>query len=327
MLSTIQQAQKSVYLEMYIFEESTHGDFVSALIARATAGVRVVVILDALGSYNLATLTRERLIAGGVEVMFYRYWFHRTHRKLLVVDEAIAFVGGVNIAERFKAWDDLVIRVTGRVLPSIVHSFARAYVLCGGTDPTLTTHAQIKAVARAKTWFIEHGLGGKRYVLRQTYERSIDSARTKIRLVTPYFVPDGWLIAALGRALKRGVQIDIVVPVHTDLRSIDRLNRYYADMLRQLGARLYLYPTMMHAKAMVVDTQHAVVGSQNLDALSFGRNVEAGIFFEDASRVQELSGIIELWIHEAHEIVGTCSLTHWYDRLWVLILRVFTPVL
>lgn len=312
---------------MYIFEESHHSDFVSALIARARAGVRVIVILDALGSYNLATATRERLIAGNVEVMYYRFWLQRTHRKLLIVDERTAFVGGVNIGERFKSWDDLVVRVTGRVVHNIVHSFARAYLLCGGTDSRLAARAERKAIVRARTWFFEHGLGGTRYVLRQAYEHSINSAQTRIRLVTPYFIPDRWLMAALGRALKRGVQVDILIPIHTDLRSIDRLNRYYADMLRQLGAHFYLYPKMLHAKAMVIDSHHAVVGSQNLDALSFGRNVEAGIFFEDASRVQELNGIIEYWMHEAHEIVGTRPPAHWYDRLCVQALRVFTPVL
>ncbi|MBP9760576.1 MAG: phosphatidylserine/phosphatidylglycerophosphate/cardiolipin synthase family protein [Candidatus Pacebacteria bacterium] len=328
MLEAINHARESVYLEMYIFEDNTLGyDFVSALEMRAREGLRVVVILDALGSYNLSTETRQHLIDAGVELMFYRFWLHRTHRKMLIVDESIAFVGGMNVSGRFDGWDDLVLRVRGKVIESIVRSFARAYVLCGGLNSALTAYAHGRALERTRMWFVEHGLGGVRYILRRHYEEGIDAATRTITLVTPYFVPAGWLVAALGRALKRGVAVEIILPLYTDFRPMNHLNKYYATMLTEIGAQLYFHTTMLHAKAMLVDERIAVVGSHNLDALSFGRNVEAGVFFETPPLIHELVHILEQWKKESILQKDIVLTTHWYDRIFLWLLRLAQPVL
>jgi len=328
MLNAIDYAKRSVYLEMYIFEENgSDYDFVSALERKARQGLRVIVILDALGSMRLDHSVRERLIAAGVEVMFYSYWLHRTHRKMLIVDEHVAFVGGVNIGARFKDWNDLVVRVSGRVARSVTHSFVRAYRACGGTDEHLTARAKETPYRRTRTWFYEHGLLGKRFTLREEYKQCVDSAGKSVVIVTPYFVPSKWLLAALGRACKRGVQVDVLVPVRPDHAFFSWINTYYAAMLVQLGARFYLHPSMNHAKALLIDERLGLVGSQNIDALSFARNAEAGVFFEGVTRVQALKCVINRWRSQSVLFRVEEHRVRWYDRVLALLVTLARPML
>jgi len=329
MLKAISRAEKTVYLEMYIFEQDTEEhDFVGVLKQKASDGVRVVVLLDVYGSSSLESNVVDDLRSAGVEVLFYRYWLHRTHRKLLIVDSRVGFVGGVNIAHRFSDWTDLVVRIRGkRVLHSMTRSFARAYIECGGTDPILANTKRRSPLRKTRNWFVEHGLGGKRYTLRKHYEEQIDNATTTITLVTPYFLPHRWLLTALGRAVQRGVRVSILIPAKTDFFSVTRLNHYYAALAANLGMEVLIQPKMNHAKTMIVDERVAVVGSNNLDGLSFERNVEAGYFFSTPSMVRELVQIVDGWKKgtEAHESFSERH--HWYDHVLSFILRPLARIL
>lgn len=323
MLTDMQGARESVYLEMYIFEQSPAPyDFVAVLCERAAAGVRVVLILDAYGSKELPDEARYALIQAGVEVMFYAFVFNRTHRKLVVVDERIAYVGGVNVGVRFIDWSDLVVRLESRVVTSVVRSFARMYRVCGGTDAGLLRHLEKTPLARAKTWFYEHGFHVHARTLRGSYLRAIDGARARLTIVTPYFVPQQWLMAALGRAAKRGVAVELLLPECTDVPFVHGVHRHYAAMLAQLGAHIYLHPRMNHAKAMVVDERLAVVGSQNIDPLSFARNIEAGVWLERRSDITALYRAIEGWKAASRTYRMDIDQPRWYDRLVAYVLRV-----
>lgn len=328
MLASIAYARYSVYLEMYIFSDSPQEyDFVSALEERARAGLRVKVIFDAFGSFSLSNEIRARLIRAGVEVLFYRFWLHRTHRKLLVIDERIAFVGGVNVGGNFSEWDDLVIRIRGKPAMSVARSFARAYEVCGGTDEILLSHARHSIPARTKTWFVEHGLGGVRYTLRTHYVQLIDHAEHSISLITPYFYPAPWLVASLSRACKRGVQVEVLLPASPDIRIFYYLNRYYTAMLAQVGATFYLHPIMNHAKAILADGKRAIIGSHNLDALSFERNAESGVWLEDGKTIRALQGKIQLWKERAIVYEHTKDGLRWYEHILALFLRPFRRML
>ena len=128
MLRAIVGAKESIYLEMYIFEKDTIGyDFLHEIELKALSGIRVIIILDALGSFSLAEDAIERLKSVGAEVLFFTYWFRRTHRKILIIDEWTVFLGGVNIAGQFSRWKDLQVRVSGRIARIAVRSFAHIY--------------------------------------------------------------------------------------------------------------------------------------------------------------------------------------------------------
>jgi cardiolipin synthase len=324
----MQRAKESIYLEMYIFEATTlDHDFAGVLKEKAQTGVRVRVILDALGSSSLAKHATEELRSAGVEVLFYRFWFHRTHRKLLIVDENIAYIGGANIAPRFRQWNDLVVKVRGRVAKSVTRSFARVYRTCGGKDPYLLAMEEHRPLARAKNWFVEHGIGGSSYTLRSHYLKHIDAAERSIVIITPYFLPRHWLIAAIGRAVQRGVSVDVLIPKETDFKTVTRLNHYYAMIIERLGASAYLMDTMNHAKAMLVDDHIGVVGSQNIDPLSFNRNVEAGYFFTTPSVIDKLREAINTWREDAQPYESYRAGRRWYDGVVAWLLRPLARVL
>ncbi len=328
MLAAIICAKESVYLEMYIFDGDTKGyDFLTELEVKARAGLRVVVILDALGSFGLANEAIERLKSAGAEVRLFSYWLRRTHRKMLIIDEWTVFLGGVNISRQFARWQDLQVRVSGRMAKMAVRSFARIYRECGGKNPALTFTKELRLWNRARTWFIESGVHEKFRGLRLHYEEHIDGALHDIALVTPYLVPHPWMVAHLHRAVMRGVQVTIIIPTATDHAYIDRLNYYYASQFEKIGVRCLLGAGMNHAKVMLVDGRIGTIGSQNIDTLSFDWNVESGIFFEDKRMVAELKKIVSNWRQEALPFPNETYIPKWYDILLVYFLRLFQRAL
>lgn len=328
MLAAITTAHESIYLEMYIFSNDTTGyDFLSELERKACEGVRVIVVLDALGSFGLASSVIDRLRSAGAEVLFFSYWFRRTHRKILIIDETIAFLGGVNISKRFERWNDLQVRVSGLIVTHILRSFARVYHECGGKNPALGVKDRPALFRRARLWFIEHGVTPGRFVLRKHYEEHIDAAKRSIVLVTPYLIPHRWLTARLHQAILRGVHVEIIVPARTDYALADRINRYYLIFFHKLGASGFLSDAMNHAKIMLIDDREGTIGSHNLDALSFDWNVEAGVFFDTPSMVHDLARIVQSWKAEAMPLAPGAIKRHWYDIVFALLLRLFQPVL
>lgn len=328
MLSAITLAQRSIYLEMYIFEEDTKGfDFISELERKAKEGVKVILILDALGSFDLKAASIDRLRIAGVEVLFFSHWWRRTHRKMLIIDEYTVFIGGVNISRHFAPWKDLQVRLSGaRFAKNALMSFRKVYLSIGGNDPALRSLQPAPPFLRAKIWFMEHGIHTKRDTLRRYYEKRIDAAERSIILVTPYFIPRRWLIAHLHTAVLRGVFVEVMIPSKTDHPIIDRVNYRFLSMFQKFGATCLISRTMNHAKAMLIDDKYAIVGSHNLDALSFDHNIEGGVFFEERHMVEQLSAIIEDWKKEAKPL-DHLPRFRWYDLLVSLLLPFFESVL
>lgn len=323
MLSAITTATRNIYLEMYIFSDDTVGyDFLSELERKAQEGLRVIIVLDAVGSFELSRAAIERLRAAGAEVRFFSYWLRRTHRKILIIDDSVAFLGGVNISKRFEKWNDLQVRVQGSVVKHILQSFIRVYHECGGHDPVFALDAKIPLLKKTRLWFIEHGVVGKRAALRHHYETYIDHAEHSIVLVTPYLIPRRWLIARLHQAILRGVRVEILVPSKTDLKITDNLNRYYFQIFEKLGATCLWLAQMNHAKVMLIDERVGTVGSQNLDGLSFDWNTEAGIFFDDIEMVRRLAKIISSWKEVAHPFDPiSVAPWAWYESLLMWFVR------
>ncbi len=328
MLASISSAKESVFLEMYILEEGDRGSlFLSELERKAREGVKVILVLDSLGSFALSEIAVDRLRSAGAEVLFFSHFWKRTHRKLLIVDGYTVFLGGVNIAERFAPWRDLEVRISGkRFASAAMRSFGRMYRSLGGKDPSLSRGSDATRGLRARLWFIEHGIGGKRMTLRRHYERHIDEAKTRITLVTPYLVPRRWLIAKLHSAILRKVKVEIIVPERTDYRIVDRVNYRYLSLFASLGADVKVSSRMNHAKALIIDGREATIGSHNIDPLSFERNVESGVFFEDETMVRELERIVDDWRAESKPL-DEVPRFHWYDILISLLLPFFASVL
>ncbi len=301
MFEAIQEAKESVYLEMYIFtNDMVQYDFLMLLKEKAEKGLRVRIILDSFGSQDLGESAINKLRESGAELIFLNGFIHHTHRKILIVDEERAFIGGVNLSQEFRFWKDMALEIKSqKLVRHVTRSFARVYVECGGIDPLIL--AQNKPIIRDKTrtWLVEHFPVRKNFGLKRIYKENLGRAKKNITLVAPYFMPKHWLIGVLERAVARGVQVDILVPKHTGIFIVDRVNYFYISKLSKLGIHFFIDKEVNHAKIMIIDGKEGLVGSQNLDFLSFDLNNEIGVFLKDANAVNKLSEIVNEWKKDA----------------------------
>src|SRR3990167_6414516 len=159
MFEAISNAKKSIYLEMYIFQNDIGDfDFFHLFKEKAKLGLRVKLIIDSLGSADLSYDSISELKEAGVEILSLSYLLHRMHRKVLVVDENIAFIGGVNIHQNSRFWNDLMVRIKGNLVKKVVISFAKSYRNAGGKDLALIRKKSKVANVKVKinTWIVEH---------------------------------------------------------------------------------------------------------------------------------------------------------------------------
>ena len=329
MFEGIENAQKSIYLEMYIFVNDTvQYDFLALLKKKANAGMRVKIVLDSLGSADLSKNAIAELRASGAEVLFQSYFFHRAHRKVLIVDESIAFIGGVNISQQFRLWNDLVIEIKGkRLLKHISSSFAKVYKECGGKDPELLAQDKKIILNQARTWLVEHFPIGKKFNLKKIYKEHLKEAKENVIFVTPYFIPRRWLIVALHQAVLRGVKVEVLVPKVTNHFFANRVGYFFMYKLSKLGINFLLQPKMNHAKVMLIDGKEGIVGSQNLDFLSFDFNSEIGVFLKDMQAVKKLALVVQKWKEQAFLFETKKYKPTWLDHIISSLIRIFARIM
>lgn len=329
MLFAIRHARRSIFLEMYIFLDDTREshDFIGALREKAREGIRVVVVADAYGSKPLRKETIEDLRFDGVELLFFSDWLRHIHRKILVVDEKTAFMGGVNIGRRFAHWNDLQVRLAGRIVGRILQSFAYTYEMSGGQDVKILAYRDQKFPTRVRLWFIEHWPLRNIYTLKDYYIENIARATKTIRIVTPYLTPPRWLVSLLDTAVQRGVHVEIIIPRKADWVIMDRINYRYADKLTRLGIKIHLSRNMNHAKLLLIDDDAGLLGSQNVDIFSFQINAEAGIFFRNRRLVRELSSVIESWKQDAVRFDSEHYRMSLLDYAVLTLLKLLHPIL
>ncbi len=297
MIEAIRQAQVSIFIEMYIFLDDTKvtHDFFGALKERLESGVKVVVIADAYGSLELKKEVVSALRVAGAEFLFFSHLLRRTHRKILIVDEKIAFLGGVNINQKIIKWNDLQIRLQGRIIKPLLKSFSYGYKMCGGKDQEILKYQKNSLIKKIKSWVVDDWPNKDTAYLKDYYRQKIIEAQESIVIITPYLIPPRWLMGLLDNAVNRGVKVEVVIPKFTDIIFIDRVNYYYASKLSELGVKFYFLPNMNHAKIFMVDGQEAMIGSSNFDVLSISLNVESGVFFTQKALISDLTRIINHW--------------------------------
>jgi cardiolipin synthase len=283
MLGAISRARHSIMLESYIFADDEIGRrFAAALGERARAGVQVRVNIDAAGSLFWGSHRLERILkADGVQV----HWFHRwswrhpwrynrrNHRKLLVVDGGVGFLGGFNIhrensREIFGAarWRDTHVEVQGQLACDLQTLFDAFWRGRRRATPIIRS--------RQCALITNHAHRGWR-LLRNLYAARFASARQRIWLSTPYFVPDRRTQRSLMAAARRGLDVRVLVPRKSDVRIAQWAARAAYAGLLNAGVKIYKYqPRMLHAKTLVVDGHWSSVGTANIDYRSFFLNYE-----------------------------------------------------
>lgn len=311
MLSAIRGARRTVTFETYVFEKGDVPEsFANALAERASAGVRVLVILDAQGaskSKKYDSLFKK----AGVQIERYNpAWYpnlfrynNRTHRKLLVIDGRLAFIGGVGISDRWKGraqspqhWRDNHYKIEGPAVAQVQAAFAENWLrtqkeILHGPDffPTLLP----VGTAAGSVFFAspQHGSFG----VSVLYHVAIGSAAQSVLIQNAYFVPDNDTIKAITTAARRGVKVKIMVPgPHIDQPKVRRASRRHWKPLLEAGVEIYEYqPTMIHSKLLIVDGRFTSIGSANFDNRSLHLNDEANLNVLDESFAAEQTRIFE----------------------------------
>ena len=296
MLQAIAHARQYVHLETYILRADRTGrTFAAALSERAKAGVQVRLLYDGFGAFPLSSAYLADLRRAGVQTLEYRplrrrrwtwkKWLRRDHRKILVVDGEYGFVGGINIADDYsprgfggKGWRDTHAVIQGPVVGDLEEMFRTTWHDAGGEAYPAFPREGSESVAVAASELamaVGTDLAGRRGVIRRHLVHAIRRARHYIYIANAYFVPDRGLRRALRRASRRGVDVKLILPAQSDVRSVQWAGeRTYAGLLRD-GVRVNLWlGSHMHAKTVAIDDVWATIGSYNLDYMSLFWNME-----------------------------------------------------
>ena len=304
-LEAIENARDHVHLEYYIFRADETGErFRDALVAAVRRGVRVRLLYDGFGSRQLTgRFLRPIVDSGGFVAKFFpldplrHAWTInlRNHRKLMIVDGNVAFAGGINIGDEFLPWRDVHLRLEGPVVRQLQALFVEDWYFAARHDlvhPSFFPH--LPAVGESVVQIVSSGPDETVEAIHRLYFGAIASARNRVLLTTPYFVPDRALLVALQTAAMRGVEVRLILPGRSNHPMAFHAGRGYYEELLDAGVHIHEYtPGFLHQKTMVVDGRFATVGSANLDVRSFRLNFELIAVLWDAKVVGELERIFE----------------------------------
>ncbi len=310
MYDAILSAQKSIYWEVYILIDDEVGKkFFNLLEKKSKEGVDVKLIIDGIGSFSVSKSRIEKLKKSGVDIRIFHERKHRyrglwskmisrTHRKILVIDQKIGFIGGVNVQKHMKEWLDIHVKIEGKAVRSLLRAFAKIYLISGGDKKNVKHLLRYKfRVKGSLINFIYDDADNKRSKMRKKYTEALLKARERVILFSPYYFPDRKLIKALWKAKRRGVRVDLLIPFRTDVRLATYAAYAWLAFMAKAGVNIHLSDKMMHGKGVIVDDEWAIVGSSNIEHGSFYNYYEANVKIEDKLTVKKLKGILTGWIN------------------------------
>ncbi|MBA3950236.1 MAG: cardiolipin synthase B [Acidobacteria bacterium] len=336
MLGAIESARERIVFETYIFSDGEYGKaFARALADAARRGVRVYLLLDAIGGKDVGDENEALMTGAGVQIAWFNpvsQWQElngRTHRKVLVVDGTVGFTGGVGIADHWRGnaaneeeWRDTQFRIEGPPLRYLEACFYENWIESAGVvTPVIEEEAALAAdvggggPVSVPVWSSPVGGHGG---VKKLYLLSIAAARRTIDIQTPYFVMDGSTKWSLLQAARRGVRIRLLVEGDlTDAKAVKHASRAGYEELLEAGLEIYEFqPTMMHTKALMVDGLWSVIGSSNFDNRSLELNDENNIGIADRGLAAALLADFEADLTRTKKL----ELSSWrerpvYDRL------------
>lgn len=354
LLADMAAARRHIHLEFYIFEDDDTGRRVQAcLMEKARQGVQVRVIYDDVGCWNVSQRFFREMERAGVEVcgflpvrfpVFTSKVNYRNHRKIVVIDGEVGYIGGMNIADRYfvdssrqKAWRDTHIRVAGNVVAGLQRAFlADWYVACGqmisasGYFPD--SHTGHEAVQTS-------GLYGNKVLVQvvtaiptgvwpdimQGMVLLLLRAKKYCYIQSPYFIPTDRMLFAMQTAALSGVDVRLMLPARADKQILSWASRSYLADVMKAGVRVYLYrKTFLHAKVWVSDDSLFSCGSTNMDFRSFEHNFEINAFIYDKRLAKSMRRVFLTDQKECRLL----NLERWMGRsFWRRLLESFIRVL
>ena len=309
----IKEAKKSIYISTYILKyDDVTKHIIDLLVQKAKNGVEIKILIDSLGSLGLYLFPHrlKELKQAGAQIRFFMPSFQmpfrnyinlRNHRKIYLFDDKIVLSGGMNISNEYfgpqnerSRWEDMLFLIEGSSVELFFEIFASDWFYASNEKldfTTQTTHKQGEAFVQV----VPSGPDMSQEVLYEALLSAIYSAKKRIWIVTPYFIPNSSLIQALIIAKHRGVDVKLITPSRSDHLMVDLARSSYMRELEETGVDVVLYNgAMLHAKAILFDDTSTMLGSVNLDNRSLLLNYEVATFVYSTKIIQS----VELWMHK-----------------------------
>ena len=343
----LRNARHSIFLQYYIFQDDTLGtEIADILMQKAREGLEVKVIYDHVGSFSASNKFFLRMKEAGVRVHpFFRVTFPqlanrinwRNHRKIVVIDRKIGYIGGMNIADRYLGrqedgsdWRDTHLRIEGDIVESLLYAFSIDWNFVE-SDSLLKVEPPTPREGKNDTGMqlLTSGPTDQWDNLELTYLRAIAGATKCVYIQTPYFLPTESLMRALMGASLAGVDVRIMIPRKSDSRMLQYASLSYVTPCLKAGIKVYLYePGMLHSKMMIVDDSFITTGSVNFDFRSFENNFESTLLIYDPELNRRMKDIFFSDLEKCRKL----TISAWrkrplFQRQMESILRLLSPIL
>lgn len=342
-LAAIRHARHAILVQFFAIADDAAGRALhAALEERARAGVTVHFLYDGIGCHALSDDYISSLAASGAQVrkfatrrLINRFQLNfRNHRKLLIVDGEVAFVGGHNIGTLYlgeraplSPWRDTHIEIRGPVLGTLQLIFAEDWFWATRTLPTMLAPTPTDGNMLCQA--LPSGPADKQETCSLFFVAAIHAARTRVWLASPYFVPDEGVMSAMQLAVMRGVDVRVLIPARADHHVVFHASTLFAHDAVQAGVRIFRYtPGFMHQKVVLIDDRAAAIGSANLDNRSFRLNFELMVLTLDRDFAGEVAAMLEADFALAQEVgLDEYRNTPYWRRALMHIAHLFAPIL
>ena len=332
------KAQKSINMEYYIFaDDKTGKEVMDILCKKAREGLDVKLIYDSIGSRKAPRRFFRKLEkAGGQVGEFFPPFMHirlinlklnyRNHRKIVVIDGKIGYTGGINIRDdhigldkKLKPWRDTHLRIEGAGVYALQNIFLDDWRYCknDNTPPRLYLEngyfPSPKICGNATTQVITSGPDSTVPRIKETFIKMILSAKKRVYIQTPYFIPDDVFFSALRIAINSGIDVRIMVPKIPDKKTVYLATLSYLKEMSELGIKIYLYNGFLHSKAIILDDNKLSIGTCNTDNRSFGLNFENTVIIYSHELNEQYSNIFQNDIESSQEV----GLKYFQKKKWI----------
>lgn len=328
LIEEIRRAKHHIHLQYYIFnDDKTGGQIKEELIAKAKQGVKVRVLYDDVGNHQVKKAFYQSMKEAGIEVHSFLHvhfplltskFNYRNHRKIVVIDGKVGFIGGMNLADRYitgpgwGTWRDLHLKVEGRGVAGLQACFL--------SDWSATTRQNISTEEYYPTsesytknilQIVAGGPLGKWRTLLQADSYAITRAQKRIWIQTPYFLPSEVLNNSLQAAALSGVDVRLMLPEKSDVMTVNLASHSFLDDMMKAGVKISFYkPGFLHAKLMIIDDDLTITGSANMDFRSFEHNFEVNALIYDHEFTAKMIQIFKQDLKLCHEV----SAYEWFHR-------------
>jgi len=352
-LKALKNAKNHIHLEYYIFEDDEIGrEIEKILVEKVKEGIQVRFIYDDYGSRAIRKTMVSRMIDQGIACLpFFKIRFvtlanrlnYRNHRKIIVIDGITAFIGGINVSDRYLNdpkhpeklyWRDTHLRLDGPGVQYLQYLFLCDWNFCADLmlEPNDQFFPPLNSAARKGKKIVQIAASGpdsSSPVILYAILQAINLAEDEILITSPYFIPNDSLLDALCIASLGGVKVKILVPKKSDSRFVDYAVRAYYGVLLKAGIEIFQYTKgFVHAKTMVCDSKIAMIGTANMDSRSFDLNFEVNAIVYDKLVASDLAKLFYDDLKDSEKLNGT----HWknrsiFQKFLEKVVRLFAPLL